>query len=554
MRFRIPTTVSFGRSRSARVTLLPALFFLLSAGQGAFGQGIDIGRPGSGRTLPQAYFQRIRQEPDFFRASAGWIHRTSQTIRNGEALTGTMPVAVILAHFSDSGTPVVSAEEVQRAMFDGPSPFGTVTEYFSEVSGGRFTLSGQVFPWVRTSLTMAEVVGAEWGLGDDGRTGEYLFEAVAAVDATVDFGLFDNDGPDGIPNSGDDDGQVDAVAIEFQEIAASCGGPSIWPHRSRLQYWREDEEPYVTDDLRPDGSHIVVDDYVTQGATNCGGVQVQNANTIAHEMGHVLGLPDLYDRSQGVPAESRRWVVGCWSLMAAGAWGCGTQDRTDWVRPTHMGAWEKYVLGWLDSVHRVGDVLGQDFTLEPAQQGNGALMIPLQPELWQEGGGEYLLMEYRTKEGFDKDLPASGVLVYHVDPKLNGNQVCDGCPQQYQVSLLEADGNNTLRRNFQDGGNRGEAGDAWGVVGPGVLAANTYPSTRLHSGSRSPVTIYQIAIEDGVARVHLSSYHVLAESLLQPFLTSAAKILSDEERSYMDSHGNGNGDYDIGDLRAYWMR
>ena len=31
----------------------------------------------------------------------------------------------------------------------------------------------------------------------------------------VDFGLFDNDGPDGVPNSGDDDGYVDIVFINL---------------------------------------------------------------------------------------------------------------------------------------------------------------------------------------------------------------------------------------------------------------------------------------------------------------------------------------------------
>jgi M6 family metalloprotease-like protein len=438
-------------------------------------------------------------------------------------------------------------------MFDGPSPFGTLSEYYFEVSGGRFTVSGEVFPWVRTGLSMAEVVGGEWGLGEDARTGEYLFEAVAAVDAEVDFGLFDNDGPDGVPNSGDDDGYVDAVAIQFQEVAASCGGPAIWPHRSRLSHWREDGEPYVTNDLRPNGLPILVNDYVTQSATDCGGVQPQKATTIAHELGHVLGLPDLYDRSQGVPPEYRRWVVGCWSLMAAGAWGCGTESREEWVRPTHMGAWEKERLGWVDEVEVVGSVLDGEFTLEPIQSGQRILKVPLEPGVSQ-GVGEYLLLEYRRREGFDQDLPASGVLVYHVDPKIPGNQVCDSCPQQYRVSLLEADGNNTLRRNFGDGGNRGEPGDAWGVQGPGVLATFTYPSSRLHTGDRSDVTIYRIALEDGQARINLSTRYVSPGSLLRPFLDNPAMPLSSEERAYVDRHGNQNGEYDVGDLRAYWMR
>lgn len=540
--------------KSVQLLLALSLFVPPSVVPEAHGQDIERAWRLSGSSLPQAYFRRIGQEPGFFTLGKGWKQRMASTLLASEALTGTMPVAIILALFSDSSVPTISAQEVQRALFDGPSPYGTAAEYYAEVSGGRFNLSGQVFPWIRTSLSMAEVVGGEWGLGDDARTGEYLFEAVAAVDGEVDFGLFDNDGPDGVPNSGDDDGQVDAVAIQFQEVSASCGGPSIWPHRSRLQNWTEDDKPYETDDLQPNGRPIVVNDYVTQGATDCGGLEAQKATTIAHELGHVLGLPDLYDRSQGVPPEYRRWVVGCWSLMAAGAWGCGVEDRGSWVRPTHMGAYEKERLGWIDEVEEVGSVLDGTYTLEPIQSSQHILKVPLEPGVPEEEGGEYLLLEYRTKDGFDRDLPAAGVLVYHVDPKIPGNQVCDSCPQHYRVSLLEADGNNTLRRNFQDGGNRGEAGDAWGVNGPGVIASNTYPSTRLHSGYRSPVTIYQIALEVGSARINLSSRYISSASLLRPFLNSLAPLLTSEEKAYMDFHGNGNGQYDIGDLRAYWMR
>lgn len=508
----------------------------------------------SSKTPPPALLKRLQDESAFFRPQGGWIARTAAAVERSESLTGTMPVVIILALFADSPEPHITVEDVQRAMFDGPSPYGTVSEYYTEVSGGRFGLSGQTFPWVRTSLTMAEVVGTEYGLGDDARTGEYLLEAVAAADALVDFGLFDNDGPDGIPNSGDDDGRVDAVAFQYLEVAASCGGPSIWPHRWRMEGWSEEELPYETDDLRPDGTPIVVSDYTTQGATDCGGLEVQKATTIAHELGHVLGLPDLYDRSQGLNPEDRRWVVGCWSLMAAGAWGCGVDDRMDWVRPTHMGAWEKEVLGWLDEVEEVEGGLDLELTLEPVRTGQRILKIALEPGLPESADAEYLLMEYRTKDGFDAAIPSSGVLVYHVSPGIPGNRPCDGCPQLYRVALLEADGNNSLRLNFSEGGNRGEAGDAWGVTGPGALSKNSYPSTRLNSGDPSPVTIYRIAIENDLAHVTLSTRSIPTESLIQGFLETNATPMTVEERAYLDSHGNGNGQYDVGDLRAYLKR
>ena len=333
-------------------------------------------------------------------------------------------------------------------------------------------MTGQALPWVRSSFTLEEVVGDSYGLGGGTQRGAVSPRGLGSGRSHRGFRQFDNDGPDGIPNSGDDDGQVDAVAFQFLEVAASCGGPGIWPHRSRLRY-QNGGEPYATDDVGADGNPIVLNDYIIQSAVDCNGVDAQNAATIAHELGHVLGLPDLYDRSQGLEPEYRRWVVGCWSLMAAGSWGCGVDNRDGWDRPTHLGPWEKARLGWLDHLEEVGSVLDGEYTLAPVRSSRHVLKVPL--ESGAAGGqNEYLLLEYRTKEGFDVNLPASGVLVYHIDPKIGGNYPCSTCPQVYRVGMVEADGNNSLRLTFLQGGNRGEPGDAWGVTGPGRITSSTY--------------------------------------------------------------------------------
>jgi M6 family metalloprotease-like protein len=505
----------------------------------------------SGIQLPRGYFERVRRQPDLFQLSDGWIARAALAEAHSAALQGTLRVAVVLALFADSPTPHIGAAEIQRVLFDGPSDYGTASEFYAEASGGRFALDGQTVPWVRTGLTMQQVVGTSYGLGADAMTGTYLTQALALADPSVDFGLFDNDGPDGIPNSGDDDGSVDAVVFEFLEIAASCGGPSIWPHRSNIAGWLG--TPYVTGERQPNGAPIVVNDYIVQSAADCSGVQPQTATTISHEMGHVLGLPDLYDGSRGILPEQRRWVVGCWSLMAAGSWGCGTSDREAWVRPTHLGAWERTQLGWIDVVEESGDRLGQEYTLPPMLSSGRALRIPLEHGVPADTN-EYLLIEYRTQSGFDLGLPASGILVYHVDPQVPGNWPCQDCAQQYRVVLLEADGNRSLQRTFLDGGNRGESGDAWGVLGPGYLTTNSNPSTRLTTGVPSGVRIDDISIRDGIAHVTVSSGSIATDKLTQPFLLSPAQPLTPEEHAYLDRVGNANGQYDVGDLRAYLRR
>jgi len=75
----------------------------------------------------------------------------------------------------------------------------------------------------------------------------------------------------------------------------------------------------------------------------------------AHEYGHDLGLPDLYDYY----GENG---TGFWSLMSSGSW-LDTGMDTIGNKPGHMGAWEKFQLGWLKyevaragqlSVHKLG--------------------------------------------------------------------------------------------------------------------------------------------------------------------------------------------------------
>jgi immune inhibitor A len=67
----------------------------------------------------------------------------------------------------------------------------------------------------------------------------------------------------------------------------------------------------------------------------------------AHEYGHDLGLPDLYDYY----GENG---TGFWTLMSSGSW-IDKGKNTIGNKPSHMGAWEKFQLGWLNyEVARAG--------------------------------------------------------------------------------------------------------------------------------------------------------------------------------------------------------
>lgn len=213
----------------------------------------------TGVPLPDAYYRTLRADPAAYTFDRALFARTGP--RRVGAVSGTVRIPVVLALFSDSEEPSVSREAVQAALFDGPAEHGTLTAAYLEMSRGALTVTGDVFGWVRTSRTLAEVVGSSDGLGTDGLVGAYFAEALDSLDAAVDFAAYDNDGPDGIPDSGDDDGFVDVITFEYLEVSASCGGPGIWPHRWRMS--SRNGTPYVTDDEGFDGRRIRVQDYIT---------------------------------------------------------------------------------------------------------------------------------------------------------------------------------------------------------------------------------------------------------------------------------------------------
>jgi M6 family metalloprotease-like protein len=119
-------------------------------------------------------------------------------------------------------------------------------------------------------------------------------DAVRAADAGLDFAAFDNDGPDGLPASGDDDGIVDALIIVHAGSGSETGTPgSILSHT------------WTTVDVVTTADGVGAWRYSTVAEDSPRGVP-------AHEFGHLLGLADLYDRRSTTILAGG---LGDWSLM-----------------------------------------------------------------------------------------------------------------------------------------------------------------------------------------------------------------------------------------------
>jgi M6 family metalloprotease-like protein len=411
---------------------------------------------------------------------------------------GARAVLVVLARFEDTPDPLVSADEVRDRMFTGTPTSKTLAEFYEDQSGGRFTVTGDVTDWLQTDVTLLEGAGSVDG---HGLTGDSLRVHIARLlqqlDPVLDFGQFDNDGPDGVPNSGDDNGFVDLLSIKFAEVGGHCGGPGPWPHFGGVSV---DGGPFVSNDPTPAGPPITVPVYIMDSVVECDGTTPQSIAVTAHELGHAIGLPDYYRAVDGIEAENRHWVVGCFDLMAAGGWGCGDGALpTGGFGPTGFSAYSRWTLGWAE-LEEITAASDETFVLEPLSTSAQALRVRLAPESL-----ESWIIEYRTRDGFDAPLPADGVLIYHHDGFTGSRPTDPSLAPPYPFHLVEADGDDALRRVAADGGNRGVAADVFARTDPaGPLGPATVPSTRDHLGGQSTLHIHEIIRAGPTASVRLS--------------------------------------------------
>jgi M6 family metalloprotease-like protein len=128
----------------------------------------------------------------------------------------------------------------------------------------------------------------------------------------------------------------------------------------------------------------------------------------AHEFGHLLGLPDLYDTSS---REERDSFVGPWDLMAEGSWN-GPLGSPGSV-PAGLTSWSRIKLGWIEeeSIFVVEKGSRKQVLLKPLHESGGIRVI----NIVLDKPREYYLVEAREKIGYDRYLPSRGVLILYVD-------------------------------------------------------------------------------------------------------------------------------------------
>ncbi|MGW2304976.1 immune inhibitor A domain-containing protein [Streptomyces sp. NPDC001809] len=232
--------------------------------------------------------------------------------------------------------------------------------YYEKTSSGRYSVDGNVSDWVKVEYNEARYGSNYCGnsncsnVWDAVRDGVTAFvadqKAKGRTDAQIkadmaQYDLWDRYDFDGDGNFNEPDGYIDHFQIVHAGEDESAGGgaqggDALWAHRWYAYGTNAGKTGPANNKAggtQIGDSGIWVGDYTMQPEN--GGLGV-----FAHEYGHDLGLPDLYDTSGLSGAENS---TGFWSLMSSGSWlGRGKDAIGD--LPGDMNAWDKLQLGWLN--------------------------------------------------------------------------------------------------------------------------------------------------------------------------------------------------------------
>ena len=333
---------------------------------------------------------------------------------------GTRRAIALFATFAETDPPSSSPPDWSSDLFDPALP-GSFSHFYDTMSFGKLQVRGQVAARTYASAHPAEhYVSAD--PTQEGRFGAFCQEILEQADADIDFSQYDSDGPDGIANSGDDDGVVDALFIVVGRMphgfilgrATGVGNLGL-------------AADFEADDISAAGVPIAVQ--ASEGAILRGPTYAEAVGTMCHEYGHVLGLPDLYNTAYLRQADRRPEEdsagIGAWGLMGWGALGWNGHDG-----PNSLCAWSRVRLGWTEA--EIPSPSHQEVSLTAAGRGGSVLQIPI-------GLGEYFLLECRTRQAcyYDRAIPGEGLLVWHARLVLGES---GGEPSGWEVDLECADG------------------------------------------------------------------------------------------------------------------
>ena len=339
-----------------------------------------------------------------------------------------LPLLVIVVGFNDM--PYSETFDWSSEIFDADY---SLSEFYTDMSSGKFTFTParETSAYGGTNTNTADsandgIIHVKANMNHDDWTFDYPFlsrkdiatnqtfaqaltSAISAADAYVDFSAYDIN----------EDGSIstDELALGFVIAGYEASSSGSYKNGKELYLWSnawsleelKDAYGFSFGIPKPDG--VSVSSYIAISEMEEDKTQ-EPISTLAHELGHYIGLPDLYDTDYNNSEEWSKYDVGALSLMNVESW---FDTETNEMHPTPIDIWSKSILGWITP--STADSSGTYSIIRPNYQTGSsgtALRIPTQNK------DEYYLLENRGVSKWDRPMQAEynstgGIILWHID-------------------------------------------------------------------------------------------------------------------------------------------
>jgi len=375
----------------------------------------------------------------------------------GMPTTGTVKILALLIDFPDyphSNT----AESIQAKLFgDGTvsPPYESLRNYYRRSSYNQLEIQGDVLGWYTTSYNRSTISQTTTGRET------LIKEALNYYNAQGhDFSQYDNNG----------DGAIDYLVV-------------IWagPDNGWANFWWGYMTNFADSSYRLDGKGLRTYSWQWEARPYPG---TFSPRVVIHETGHGLGLPDYYDYDENVGPDGG---VGGLDMMDAN-WGdhnCFSKFLLDWISPTAYNSGSQTV------------------TLNAAGTTKEDNAVVIMRGITQgEQFAEFFMVQNRYRAGNDTGYLTDGLLIWHVDARLNSG----GTDFLYDNSYTS---HKLLRLMEADGLEEIETGDGWADVGDYYIAGKTFgmdtvPSSNDYEGMATGISVNNISASGSTMSVKIS--------------------------------------------------